>query len=178
MYGSDYVWLLPERKLHFPNTTICQKGHVSKTLEGIITVSHYNKMPYDQKSISGLVRLPIWKNITQIKKFIFQTNKDFSKLLNDTQYSKFTYDAVWTMAVLLRQLQKSQHLNLSTFYYDQDDFVEHMLEEMKILRFMGASVESAHMLFTSIQLETISGSCELLGLRSCRRCARETTARG
>lgn len=63
-------------------------------------------------------------------------------------YSKFagqTYDAVWAMAVALEKTEavlNRDNISLAQYTHARKDIALHLLEQLKLLRFVGVSVRS------------------------------------
>jgi hypothetical protein len=63
-----------------------------------------------------------------------------------TRYTPQTYDAVWTIAMALYEVEKNRKNSglpsISSFDYTDDEMAKHLLEEMENLKFLGVSVSA------------------------------------
>lgn len=56
MYGPDYVWILPDHSTPWWNATgECSNDNLARATEGLILVSHHDRLLKNETSISGMV---------------------------------------------------------------------------------------------------------------------------
>ncbi|KAK5644175.1 hypothetical protein RI129_008020 [Pyrocoelia pectoralis] len=128
MYGMDYVWILQDEiGIWWKNSKECRAEWLRKAVEGIVFVSDYNYLSNNETAISGM------------------TNHEFEDQLNisKTNISKYapqTYDAIWTMALILRESTLCKYNGyLKKFNYSNPDMVKRFITSMESLKFIGIS---------------------------------------
>ncbi|XP_077984602.1 gamma-aminobutyric acid type B receptor subunit 1-like [Glandiceps talaboti] len=111
IYGSKYVWIIVGWYRPYwwlsENDTDCSLDELEEAVEGYIAVESLNRDLYSEPSISGL------------------TIEDFRDELQErggdvTTYTPQTYDAVWTIALVMQDL-------LGNHNYTYNHFVNHSI---------------------------------------------------
>ncbi|KAF5280932.1 hypothetical protein FQR65_LT14919, partial [Abscondita terminalis] len=129
MYGMDYVWIIQDQTtLWWKNSNECKDDSLRQAVEGLILVSDYNYLSNNETAISGI-----------------QSNKLFEEQLNISKltiskYAPQTYDAIWTMALTLRQTILCKHDGyLMEFNYKDSTMLKQFVTAIESLKFVGIS---------------------------------------
>ncbi|XP_061930542.1 uncharacterized protein LOC108000878 isoform X3 [Apis cerana] len=137
MHGGDYAWILPsdtiEQVTKTPDNSSyseeCTPSQLNQTLNGLIIVNSHDSALENEITSSGL------------------TNNNFLSELasRGVTYSKFagqTYDAVWAMAFALEKTEtilNRDNISLAQYTHARKDIALQLLEQLKLLRFIGVS---------------------------------------
>ncbi|XP_043802454.1 uncharacterized protein LOC122720070 isoform X3 [Apis laboriosa] len=137
MHGGDYAWILPSDTIDQVTKTPdnssyseeCTPSQLNQTLNGLIIVNSHDSALENEITSSGL------------------TNNNFLSELasRGVAYSKFagqTYDAVWAMAFALEKTEtilNRDNISLTQYTHTRKDIALQLLEQLKLLRFIGVS---------------------------------------
>ncbi|KAF5289126.1 hypothetical protein FQA39_LY15228 [Lamprigera yunnana] len=137
MYGIDYVWILQDQvSLWWKNSKNCKEEALREAVEGLILVSDYNYLSNNETAISGM-----------------QSNKAFEEQLNVSRlriskYAPQTYDAIWTMALTLREAAMCKHQGyLKEFNYKNFGLLKQLVVATESLKFVGISASQGPVKF-------------------------------
>ncbi|KAB0798802.1 hypothetical protein PPYR_06682 [Photinus pyralis] len=128
MYGKDYVWILQDQNgIWWENSKECNTEALRKAVEGVVLVSDYNYLSHNETAISGISNIE------------FEEQLNISKI-NVSKHAPQTYDAIWTMALILRESTLCKHSGyLTKFNYNNPDMVKKFVTSMASLKFIGIS---------------------------------------
>ncbi|RZB39861.1 gamma-aminobutyric acid type B receptor subunit 2, partial [Asbolus verrucosus] len=124
MYGADYVWILQDRQeIWWNSPKECSSAQLNKSVNGLILVSDHNVVTDNGTSISGL------------NNHLFEAELNIPR--NEiSKYARLTYDAIWAMALSLKDVQVVIE---NEFNYGRKDIVRKFVRRMSSLNFMGVS---------------------------------------
>ncbi|KAJ8984969.1 hypothetical protein NQ317_007839, partial [Molorchus minor] len=127
MFG-EYVWILQDRgDVWWNGSKQCPSHHLAKAVDGIIFVSDFNEISHSEYSD---VR---WDN-DEFENSINTTKEHISK------YARQAYDAVWSIALALKEAEIYNYANpIEEYYYNRKDMVCRWAEKLGNLRFIGLS---------------------------------------
>ncbi|KAK4887533.1 hypothetical protein RN001_003804 [Aquatica leii] len=132
MYGMDYVWILQDQTaLWWKNPKECQDEFLRQSVEGLILVSDYNYLSNNETAISGIHSNKVFEEQLNISK------------MSISKYAPQTYDAIWAMALTLRQTILCKHDGyLKEFNYKDSTMLKQFVDAIESLKFVGISVST------------------------------------
>nr|XP_012147462.1 PREDICTED: uncharacterized protein LOC100877668 [Megachile rotundata] len=138
MHGGDYAWILPGDTIDLSGMAgnwwhsgpeECTPSQLSQTLDGLIIVKSHGSALGNEISSSGLTS----------SKFTSELAKRGVTL---SKFAAQTYDAVWAIALGLERteaLLNKDNTSLSQYTHTRKDIALRLLEQLKLLRFIGVS---------------------------------------
>ncbi|KAK1126287.1 hypothetical protein K0M31_004918 [Melipona bicolor] len=139
MHGGDYAWILPsdtidplrteDEKWH-SGSEECTPSQLSQAQNGLIIVRSLGSALGNEMSSSGLTSNQFAKELAR-------------RGVTDNSFARETYDAVWAMALALENtesLLNKENISIGHYTHARKDIALRLLEQLKLLRFVGVSV--------------------------------------
>ncbi|KAI4489300.1 hypothetical protein M0804_004798 [Polistes exclamans] len=139
MLDGDYAWILPGdtmNRFEGPDDYIssgpeeCTTSQLMQPLDGVIIVKSHDHTLKGEVSYSGLTST----------EFISELAK---RGVASSKFAAQTYDAVWAMALALNKTEtelNEMNMTMAKYTHQNKTYAEYLLEQLKILHFIGVSV--------------------------------------